>query len=271
MKNNKKFRRVIISLIFCIFTATIIISNTGIGRAADSIPNNFYQELDLDSDYIYNITNYNSNKPLQWLNLTWGTRAYTNTTIGGQIIIHFTGFYDKDPNDIFNLFGSPMPYMDIKFFEKEDNELILNHTLTNVSNGEADLNLLIGYNEFKSGFLIPTNNFENLTNEAIEQDKGFFLAKKIEVKEFDNKISFEFIQNSTIPQKTKSIYSKGSGILLYTNTSYGNYTLEMSLTNPPEIRTSIPSYPALFLSSIIIITIITISFNQRNKIKKKSI
>jgi len=267
MKNKKT----IIILVFCVFTGIIITSNSMKIKAANSIPENFYQNLDLDKQYLYNVNNYNSTKPLQWLNFNWQTKAYTNTTIGGQIWVNFTGFYDKNASDIFNIFESPMPYMNIKFFEKVGNELILNHSFNNVSNGEADMNLLIGYNQFKSGFLIPTNDFEYLTDKAIEQDQGFFETIKLDVEEYNNKISFEFIQNSTIPQKTKSIYSKGSGMLLYTNTSYGNYTLEISLTNPPELVSRIPSYPILIISVIIFFGILTISYRIRNKIKKKSI
>jgi hypothetical protein len=261
---RKKNKNIGIFIIIAFLVGIVIISKISTIRASNSIPSNFYQNLDLNTSYKYNITEYNSTKPLQWLNFNWETKAYTNTSIGGQIIVNFTGFYDKNESDLNNIFDSPMPYMDIKFFENVNDQLILNHTFFNVSNGEADMNLLTGYNKFKSGFLISIDNFDYLSQKAIEQDEGFFEAD-IEVKEYENKIKFQFVQNSTNPQITTSIYCKGSGILLYTNTSYGNYTLEMSLNNPPEVVNIISSYPILLIGASILFGSIMISHKIRKK------
>ena len=240
-------------------------------RAVKSIPDNFNKNLDLDQVYIYNVTAFNTTKPLEWADVNWSapTKGFVNITPGGQLKVNFTGFYEKDPNDSYNLFESPMPYMNIEFIENILGILVTNTTLLNVSNGEAALNLLLGYNLFKSGFLIPISDFNNLTQEAFAQDEPPWMNATVTIQETSKEISFDFKQKTSLQQETKCIYDKVSGLLIYANTSFGNYFLEMTLTNLPNLPSediSIPSFQIYILCGII--TIISVSYIINFKKKK---
>lgn len=238
-------------------------------KADMSIPDKFNKNLDLDQIYIYNVTAFNTTKPLEWADVNWfaPTKGFVNITPGGQIKVNFTGFYEKDPNDFFNLFESPMPYMNIEFIENRSNILLTNTTLLNVSNGEAALNLLLGYNQFKSGFLIPINDFNNLTQEAYAQDEPPWMNATVTILQTSQSITIDFKQKTSSQQETKCIYDKNSGLLIYTNTSFGNYTLEMTLINLPSFpgEPSIPSFQIYILYGTIMITSIILI----TKFKKK--
>ena len=263
MKNVKKVSRIIISLLFIQLIFSTYITSI---KAEIEIPNNYNQDLDLDEIYIYDIHSFNTSE--HW---TAPSKGFANTTAGGQLKINFTGFYDKDPNDFFNLFESPIPYMDIEFVINRSGILTTNITFYNVSNGEAAQNLLLGYNKFKSGFLIPINDFDNLTQEAHAQDEPPFMNATVTVQEISTTLSFEFKQKTFLQQKTNCIYNKVSGLLTYANTTFGNFFLEMSLVNHPNLDSdsiSVPSYHVLtvVLAISIIITIKIRSYNKNRKI-----
>jgi len=197
------------------------------------IPPNFYSELEMDSVYVYNVTKYGGD--LSWLGFDWVSKYNTTTNAGGQISINYTGFYDKDPADVYNAFGSPMPYMDIEFIENQEGVLNSNHTFSNVSNGEVAFNMALGYNSFQSGFLIPIDNLTYLKELALAQDSGY-MPGDINVEESSNFISFDFKQDSKF-QNTTLVYEKRSGILVWGRTKMApitdpiGYTLEFFLTN----------------------------------------
>lgn len=237
-------------------------------NANNDIPEKFYQELDLKQEFIYNVSRFNSSKPLEWADVDYfaPVKGYTQTNNGGEIRVNFTGFYEKDPSDLFNAFESPMPYLDIKFLDSENGNLILNNTFLNVSNGEAAQNLLLGYNTFKSGFMIPTNNITRLVQLANSQDEPPYWNATISIEETRESISFNFQQEVGFEQKTLTIYDKTTGLLTYTNTSVGNFYLEMTLINHPVIQ-QIPSYPLIYLISIASIsTIIYVIFLQKRRL-----
>ena len=266
MEYIKRFTGIIIFL-FLLQNFILFISPTV--KANDLIPNNFKKNLDLNEVYVYNVTAFNISKPLQWLDVDWFSppKGYANTSKGGQIKVNFTGFYDKDPNDFFNIFNSPMPYMDIEFVENRSGILLSNATFYNVSNGETDLNLLFGYNQFKSGFLIPINNFTWLKQQAYAQDQPPFMNATVTIQETADRITFEFQQKTFLQQKTKSVYDKISGLLVYTNTTFGNYTLEMKIYNLPTFpkEETISSFQVYIIHGVIgIITLVSIL-----KIKKR--
>lgn len=254
---------------------TIFFTISPISKADTAIPESFCGKLDLSEIYIYNVSSFNTSKPLEWRELDWVAppRGFANTTPGGQILINFTGFYDKDPNDFFNLFESPISYMDIEFKENRLGVLVTNTTFYNISNGEADMNLAIGYNKFKSGFLIPINNFTYLKQQAYAQDEPPWMNATVIIEETQNNISFDFRQKGGLLQRTKSIYDKISGLLVYTNTSFGNYTLEMTLTNLPDLKSElpiIPAYPTLIIFTSLSITTIILILNAKRKTKKSN-
>jgi len=190
-------------------------------------PMDYYQGLEMNRSYVYNVTQFQG--PINWLNFNGQSVYNASTNPGGQIKVNFTGFYEKDSEDSFNLFTSPIPYMDVKFFEMKNNMLELNHTFFNVSNGETAFNLLLGYNEFQSGFLIPFDNFTTLQKQALAQNSGFMTAD-ITVEESYNFISFNFQQISG-SLKSHIVYDKESGLLVSAKTSGGGFLLEITLTN----------------------------------------
>lgn len=246
-------------LYFVFFVMTLILSTFNVTTIASPlIPSNYNNQLDLNEIYTYNVTAFNTSKALEWRELDWFAppRGFVNTTPGGQILVKFTGFYDKDPFDFFNLFESPIPYMNIEFKKLQQGILVTDMTFYNISNGEADMNLLLGYNYFKSGFLIPNDNFTFLKQQAYQQDEPPFMNATVTIEETQNSISFDFRQTVGFFQNTKSVYDKISGLLIYTNTSVGNYTLEMTLINLPTLAQEPP-----FISSYLpIITFTTLSF-----------
>lgn len=222
-----------ISISAFLLVALIGSISTPFSKADSEIPPIFSQEIHLNSTYIYNVTQFGGD--LNWLGLNWISKYNTSTNTRGQILVNFTGFHDKDPNDIFNAFGSPMPYIDVEFVKNELNTLVSNHTFYNVSNGEAAFNMLLGYNSFQSGFLIPINNVTEMKELALLQDSGSMQAT-ITIEETYNFLSFDFKQD-TGTQNTSLIYEKRTGLLVWAYTEMIaitnplGYKLEMFLTN----------------------------------------
>jgi len=267
MKNQKKITYIIVSIVLLqllfSFSAPMV-------KAETSVPDDFNQNLDLDQVYIYNVTLFNTTKRLEWWGLDWTLKGFANTTPGGQIKVNFTRFYDKHPNDD-NIFESPIGYMDVEFIENRFGNLVTNTTFYNVSNGEVDLNLALGYNQFKSGFLIPINNISGLKEQAKVQNKSGFWEADVSVEETDARITFNFQQKSGF-QKTKSTYDKISGLLIYTNNSVGNYFLEMTLINLPNLDSDSLSVPSFHVLTVVlaISIIITIKIRAINKNRKSN-
>ena len=234
MKKNLKKNTVLLSILTLTlaFQAIFLVSIPNV-RANQEIPEEFYQTLALNSTYVYNVTQFGGD--LNWIGFDWASKYNTTTNIGGQISVNFTGFYDKDPGDMFNLFGSPMSYMDVEFLDNQAGMLISNHTFNNVSNGEAAFNMLLGYNAFQSGFLVPINNLTNLKEQALAQDSGY-MSGDITIEETYSFISFDFKQDSGT-QNTTLVYEKQSGLLVWARTKMIpitnplGFTLEMFLTN----------------------------------------
>ena len=259
-----------------VFPPLLNLSYVAIINATSNIPRDYYQKLDLEETYVYEIAAYNTSKRLEWADLNWmaPTKGFVNMTPAGQLKVNFTGFYEKDPSDTFNIFESPLPYMDIEFVENRSDILVTNATLSNVSNGEAAQNLLLGYNRFKSGFLIPINDFNNLTQQAYAQDEPPYWNATVSVKKTSKSISFDFKQEIFFQQETFCIYDKATGLLIYTNTSIGNYFLEMSLINMPKDASepfSIPSFQLLISLSIIGVATMSFISLTRKKLKQNEI
>jgi len=229
---NKKTTFLSIFALSLIFQGLFLVSTPN-AKANQEIPENFYQDLNLNGTYVYNVTKFGGD--LNWVGFNRASKYNTTTNAGGQVRLNFTGFYEKDQSDMFNLFESPMPYMDVEFIENQAGVLVSNHTFSNVSNGEAAFNLLLGYNMFQSGFLLPTDNLTNLKEQALTQDSGF-MAGDINVEETCNFISFDFKQDSGA-QNTTLVYEKRSGMLVWARTNMIpitdpiGFSLEMFLTN----------------------------------------
>lgn len=229
---NKKTALLSIFAILLIFQGLFLVSSQN-AKATQEIPENFFQDLNLNGTYVYNVTKFGGD--LNWIGFNWVSKYNTTTNAGGQVKLNFTGFYEKDPSDMFNLFESPMPYMDVEFIENQAGVLVSNHTFSNVSNGEAAFNMLLGYNSFQSGFLLSNDNLTNLKEQALAQDSGF-MTGEINVEETYNFISFDFKQDSGA-QNTTLVYEKRSGMLVWAKTNMIpitnplGFSLEMFLTN----------------------------------------
>ncbi|MFX1258745.1 MAG: hypothetical protein ACFFAN_12865, partial [Promethearchaeota archaeon] len=213
--------------------AAIYIFSLPITKASDDIPEEYSDEIDLDdmSTYIYNVTGY-GDFPAEWYGFDWSKKGDWETNPGGQVEINFTGFYERDPNDLWgdDFPDSNMPWYSVKIFKKTSSGLKLNFTANNVSNAEAQMQMALGYMGFASGFLIPIENMPWIKAMAYAQDTSF-VPTRVQVEETYNLIYFGFEQVGGFEQKTHLTYDKKTGLLLWANTTAGNYKLELFLTN----------------------------------------
>ncbi len=232
-----------------IFMQILFLGTIPIANANANIPNSYYQSLDINGTYIYNVTLFGN--AVGWYNFTpWPGDSYEgdwNTNAGGQIKVNFTGFYNKDPNDWGSVFGDPIPWLDIEMFEYNAGSLTSNFTLNNRSNSEVARALTLGYNSFQPGFLIPNHNLTNVKDLAVNQsDPGgvFDIIGDVDVEETTNffYIGFDQIGGG---QQTKLIYDRKTGILVWAKTSIFGYLLEIQSINFTVFDTSSFKYDVL--------------------------
>ncbi|MHA2391355.1 MAG: DUF4430 domain-containing protein [Promethearchaeota archaeon] len=227
MKNTKK---ILIILSFLVFTHLLFQNPISLTRADPSIPIPYYQDLEINGTYIYNVTQFGTAS--QWWNFT-SLEGNWESNPGGQLSINFTGFYDKDPNDWGNIFGDPIPWMDIEILKNNSGILTTNFTLNNRSNSEVARALTLGFNYFQSGFLIPVQNLTQLKNAAINQsDPGglFDIVGEVKVEETYSffYVGFEQVGGG---QQTYMIYDRKTGILVWAKTNIFGYLLEIQSLN----------------------------------------
>ena len=228
MKSTKKIFSIVglLVLVQLLFQSTIPIVKADI-----SIPISYSQELDINGTYVYNVTQFSSEA--SWYNFSFGFEGNWKTNAGGQIKLNLTGFYDKDPYDWGNLFGDPIPWVDIEILENNLGVLTTNFTLNNRSNSEISRALTLGYNIFQPGFLIPNENLTYIKNSALSQaDPGgeFDLVGEVKVEETYNFLYIGFDQIGG-NQKTHLIYDKWTGLLVWAKTSVFGYLLEIKSLN----------------------------------------
>ncbi len=227
MKNTKKIFSIIGLLIFL---QLLFQSSIPSVKANSSISTPYYQDLDINGTYVYNVTQFGTAS--EWWNFT-SFEGNWESNPGGQISINFTGFHDKDPNDWGNLFGDPIPWLDIEILKNNSGILTTNFTLNNRSNSEVARALALGFNYFQSGFLIPVQNLTQIKNSALNQsDPGglFDVVGEVKVEETYNffYIGFEQIEGG---QKTYMIYDRETGILIWAKTTIFGYLLEIQSLN----------------------------------------
>ncbi|MFX1532015.1 MAG: DUF4430 domain-containing protein [Promethearchaeota archaeon] len=206
-------------------------SSIPIVKADASIPTTYSQEININGTYVYNVTQFSSE--VGWYNFTGGFEGYWKSNAGGQIKINLTGFYDKDPFDWGNLFGDPIPWLDIEILENNLGILNTNFSLDNRSNSEISRSLTLGYNTFQPGFLIPNENITYIKDSALSQaDPGgeYDLEGEVNIEETYNffYIGFDQIGGN---QKTYLIYDKWTGLLVWAKTSVFGYLLEIKSLN----------------------------------------
>lgn len=198
-------------------------------RANGTIPPEYSSKLNLDGIYHYNVSRFGDEAI--WLNLSGGTEDQWASTIDDKILVNITGFYNRDPNDIYgDVFSNiHMPWLDIEIYKNN----VLNFTMSNVSNSEIARNLGLGFAKFQSGFIIPYNQIEWIkANATLEAEGASGQTAHLTMEETYNFLYFRFEEYvSTQNQKTELIYDTKSGILVKANTSLGNYKLGIALTN----------------------------------------
>jgi len=253
----------------------LVWANTSVGGYTLEIKSlNF--TLNNERTYNYNIINFGD--PQSWWNYNDSkVDGDINTNPSGVIKVNFTGDYGKHPNDYFNAFDNPIPWMNISFIENNSGVLNKNFTFVNRSNGECASNLIIGYNGFQSGFRVPVNNVSLLIDFAYDEKNGYYKGNVV-VMESDLTIKILYNQYPS-GQKTHMIYEKLTGLLLWVNTSLSNYLLEMKIEgytpwfDEPAPETGPPPVSIIFLPYLIVIIVsvaIVVPFEFNSRVSGKS-
>ncbi len=191
-----------------------------------AIPNDFYQEINLGENYIYNVTGFGLDA--KWTNYTGSPDVNWKTDPGEQILVNFTGFYNRDPSVPVDSFpDTDMPWMNISIFEDKSGPS-LNYTNANVSNSEVARNLKLGFSGFQSGFLIKVNHTDWLTANATLEANGASGPKAdLTIEETYNFLYLRFEQSGIINNKTELIYDRVTGLLVWANITVDNYHIEL--------------------------------------------
>ncbi|MFO8020343.1 MAG: hypothetical protein R6U96_17095 [Promethearchaeia archaeon] len=181
-------------------------------HAESQVPSDYSEDLSLNKTYIYNVTGFDS--VLYFYDYHYNSIANVSSNDGGQIWINFTGFYDKDSADM-NTFSEPVPYLNISFWKKESNSMVLNDTISNVSSSLAGYDLAMAFNDFRPGFLIPTEDTDSVIQKAEDEELGY-INGTVETQEFKylSMLDITFKANNT-SQNTTLIYDTETGILEY--------------------------------------------------------
>ena len=227
MRNTRKLISLISTLVLIQFLYS---GSIPFAKANSEIPNSYSQNLDFNSTYVYEVSQFGD--PAGWYNFTFGLEGEWKTNPGGQIRINLTGFYNKDPNDWGNIFDDPIPWYDIEIFENNLGILNTNFSLCNRSNSEVASALILGYNSFQPGFLIPNENLTNVKELASNQadPDGSFVRGEVNVEETYNFLYIGFDQIGG-DQNTYLIYDKWTGLLVWAKSSVYGYLLEIKSLN----------------------------------------
>jgi hypothetical protein len=232
MRNTKNTIYLLTTLILI---QLILSASIPIVKADVEIADSYYQNLDFNRTYVYEISQFGDS--VGWYNFTpWPGNSYEGdwtSNIGGQIKINFTGFFNKDLNDWGNVIDDPIPWYDIEIFENELGTLNLNFSLNNRSNSEVARALTLGFNNFQPGFIIPNENLTKFKELATWQaDPGglYDIVGELEIEETYNFLYIGFNQIDA-GQQTELIYDKGTGLLVWAKTSIFGYLLEIQSLN----------------------------------------
>ena len=257
MRNKRFILYIAISII--LFEAAVLYSITFV-KADETIPEEYYQDFNLNGTYVYDILNADSSY-IGWWGLDWAFKENVETIAGNQIVVNFTGFYEKHSGD-YSSFPNPAPYISIQF--------VGNTTLLNVTNAEAASTLLIGYFSFLSGFFVPLNS-TNVNWLKDTANNTNYDDTELTITETSSYILFDFIQISGA-QRTELIYNITSGLLLWARTRMGFNTFEIALEGftPPQDSSILPINPYLviIIASLIIGSPFLIVPKVNNKTKK---
>ncbi|MFW9824272.1 MAG: DUF4430 domain-containing protein, partial [Candidatus Thorarchaeota archaeon] len=122
----------------------------------------------------------------------------------------------------------------------------------------------LGYNNFQPGFHINTiNNLTGVKKLALQEASGF-VSGIVNTEETDLTLKISFEQTGG-GQETSLLYEKKTGLLLWTNTSFASYLLEMVIEGytPWQSEEEEPvqpqNYILKFLPYILIISVSLVS------------
>jgi len=233
--------------------------------------------LDFNNTFNYSVNDF-LDQPAYWYD--YNPKGYYETSPGGLITINFTGYFDRFENDTGDVFPEKIPYYDIKIYDITEGSLHLNFTQLNISNKEVAFALILGYNDFQSGFLIPEmDNITKIKQLAIQEESGF-ISGDVDIQETNLTLRITFSQDEG-SQKNEMIYEKKTGLLLYSKTSLSYFLLEFVIEDyDPDLSRSnniIPSknfleeiFPYLIIGSISVMSfsVILIASKYNNYIQK---
>ena len=196
-----------------------------------TIPNYFSQDLDLDAIYVYNVSQFGGDTA--WFNRTmWPNPSYESdwrTDPGGQIILNFTDFYDFDTTTQYNdrFTDRKMAFMDLEIYEK--GQSIANFTQTNTSNSEIAYAMALNFDDFNSGFLLPTDNWSAIKENATLAATTGYIFADLTIDDTYNYLFLSFHQYGSAfgNQKTELKYDKNTGLLIWAYTEFLDYKLEL--------------------------------------------
>ncbi|MFX0069653.1 MAG: DUF4430 domain-containing protein [Candidatus Hermodarchaeota archaeon] len=204
-------------------TYTIYDKSSGLLVWANTTVFGFEMEIQsLNFTFNYDLTyNYTVNEfagPLWWWSFA-GNRGFVNSSKGYDVLVNFTGYYDKHPFDG-SCFPSPIPYINITF--------VNNRTLYNISNTEAADALILGFNGFDAGFLLAMENLTEIKLKAQSETSSAWNNGYVEFNESALTLKITYIQTDG-DQNTFLIYDKITGLLLWGHTEAFGYVFELTI------------------------------------------
>ncbi|TFF93702.1 MAG: DUF4430 domain-containing protein [Promethearchaeota archaeon] len=250
-------------LIYDKFSGLLVYANTFTGDYGIELSLTNYS-LNFNRLYQYNVSEF-ADKPAWWY--VFSDKGYFETNKGGLININFTRYYDRPSADLWGdaFPDSNMAYMDLEIYNKSVTGLALNFTQVNISNKEAAVALILGFNNFQSGFLQPSiNNLTNFKKLALEEATGYTTGT-VELEETDLTIKVSFDEEGN-GLNIQLLYEKMTGLLLWADSKGSNYNLEITIdgydpwgttpSNRPSGELLLSKYiPYIAIASISLISI----------------
>ncbi|MBD3196212.1 MAG: hypothetical protein GF317_14235 [Candidatus Lokiarchaeota archaeon] len=181
--------------------------------------------FDYSKLFQYNVSDFGDN-PAWWF--VFSDKGFYQTSDDGLINVEFNGLYSRDSGDWGDSFPDMIPWCNISIYNRTLAGLTLNFTQYNVSNKEVAMALNLGFNNFLSGFLIPSiQNITQIKKIALEEATGFTNGTVL-LSETKLTLGIQFDEIGGT-QKMEMIYEKQTGLLLWANVKYSEFLLNLTL------------------------------------------